>query len=352
MKINGEISSKILTIAPHYLPPKGGITQVIYSYDKFVFENFQFIPLMKGKSVMARRISIFISLVKLFFRLIFNKGIRIIHIHSASYRSFQHSVLFMKVAKMHNRKVVMHIHGGGFAEYYETKPQWIKSMLNKCDVVVALTSFWERFFKEKVGCKNVIQINNIIEEPQYKATTKDNTCKHLLFLGKICNDKGIYDLIEVIIEHRIEFDGKLVLHIGGGGEVDKLNTIIENEALQDIIKYEGWINGDKKISLFNQCDVYVLPSYIEGLPISILEALSYGHYIISTTIGGIPEIIKNKEEGVLFTPGDKEALYNILKEVISNNTLLENKEKRIEISNKHTPKEVAKELLSMYKKLL
>lgn len=352
MKIDSGISSKVLTISQDYLPPRGGIAQVVYSYDNFVFENFKSLRIKKRKNIWISRLHIIITMLKLTTLLIFDRNIKIVHIHTASYNRFYFNTYYLRIAKLFNKKVIMHIHGGGFAKYYETKPQWIKSMLDKCDVVVALTSFWERFFKEKVGCKNVIQINNIIEEPQYKATTKDNTCKHLLFLGKICNDKGIYDLIEVIKEHRIEFDGKLVLHIGGGGEVDKLNTIIENEALQDIIKYEGWINGDKKISLFNQCDVYVLPSYIEGLPISILEALSYGHYIISTTIGGIPEIIKNKEEGVLFTPGDKEALYNILKEVISNNTLLENKEKRIEISNKHTPKEVAKELLSMYKKLL
>ena len=227
MPINKDLCKHILTIAPHYLPPQGGITQVIYNYDKYVFEEFQFLPLMKGKTVIARRFSIIISLIRLFFKLLFNKSIRIIHIHSASYSSFQHSVLFMKVAKMHNRKVVMHIHGGGFAKYYDTNPKWIKSMLDRCDTIVALTSYWEEFFKEKVGCKNVVQISNIIEAPQYNETVKNATCKNFLYLGKVYKEKGIYDLIDVIKAHKDELEGKMVLHIGGGGEIEKLNRIIK-----------------------------------------------------------------------------------------------------------------------------
>ncbi len=352
MLINKEICEQILTIAPHYIPPKGGVMQVIYNYDKCVFEKFQFLPLMKGNSIITRRFSILISLIKLFFKLLFNRNIKIVHIHSASYRSFLHSVLFMKIAKMYNRKVVMHIHGGGFAKYYETNPKWIKLMLDRCDIIVALTQYWENFFKEKVGCRNVVQINNIIEAPQYIETTKNNNCKHILFLGQVCKNKGIYDLVDVIKEHKSEFNGKMVLHIGGGGETEKLNAIIEKNSLQDIIIYEGWVGGNKKISLFNDCDIYILPSYIEGLPISILEALSYGHYIISTTVGGIPEIITNEEAGVLINPGNKEELYEVLRKTIDNKSLGETREKRITISKKHQPLEVAKELLKTYKKLL
>lgn len=352
MHINKSISEQILTIAPYYLPPKGGVTQVIYIYDKYVFEKFQFLPLMKGNSVIVRRISIIVSLIKLFFLLFIKRSIKIIHIHSASYRSFQHSVLFMKIAKIYNRKVVMHIHGGSFAKYYETNPKWIKSMLEKCDIVVALTSYWTKFFKEEVGCKNVVQINNIIEAPKIEKTIKDNTCKHLLFLGNICRDKGIYDLINVIKDHKSEFEGKMILHIGGGGETQTLNRMIEENSLQNIVKYEGWVNGDKKVLLFNKCDIYILPSYFEGLPISILEALSYGLYIISTTVGGIPEIVKSLEAGILFTPGNKDALYESLKQMINNKSLAETRERRIEISKKHLPEEVAKELLRTYKQIL
>jgi glycosyltransferase involved in cell wall biosynthesis len=246
----------------------------------------------------------------------------------------------------------MHIHGGAFAEYYNTNPVWIKSMLERCDVVIALTAYWEDFFKNKVGCKNVVQVNNIISAPQYNGATKDKKCRHLLFLGKICKDKGIYDLIEVINEHKSEFNGKIKLHIGGSGEVNKMKRMIEEGSLQYIIEYEGWVSGDKKTDLLNHCDVYVLPSYKEGLPISILEGLSYGHYIISTTVGGIPEIITNEKTGILFTPGDKDALYRALKEVVNNRRISETKEARIEISKHYFPEEVGKELLEIYKKIL
>lgn len=75
--------------------------------------------------------------------------------------------------------------------------------------------------------------------------------------------------------------------------------------------------------MLNGADVYVLPSYKEGLPISILEAMSYSLPVISTRVGGIPEIIMNGKNGLLINPGDKEALYeSIIKLKIVKNYVL------------------------------
>lgn len=104
--------------------------------------------------------------------------------------------------------------------------------------------------------------------------------------------KGIYDILDVLSEHREEFLNKLEFLFGGDGDVEQVQAIIREQNLNNIAKYQGWVSGIKKERLLNQADAYILPSYNEGLPISVLEAMSYSLPIISTTVGGIPEILK------------------------------------------------------------
>ena len=83
-----------------------------------------------------------------------------------------------------------------------------------------------------------------------------------------------------------------------------------------MISYEGWISGEHKIRLLNQANAYILPSYNEGLPISILEAMSYQLPIISTKVGGIPEIVKDGVNGYLIEPGNKQQLKSAIDKLI------------------------------------
>jgi glycosyltransferase involved in cell wall biosynthesis len=99
--------------------------------------------------------------------------------------------------------------------------------------------------------------------------------------------------------------------------------------------------------------VYVLPSYNEGLPISILEAMSYGKPVISTSVGGIPEIVKPGYNGWLFKPGDHAALNLIMEEVLGNRERLkEYGNNSMKTTSNYTPKAVVKSLEKLYAKML
>jgi glycosyltransferase involved in cell wall biosynthesis len=82
----------------------------------------------------------------------------------------------------------------------------------------------------------------------------------------------------------------------------ELEAAIAESGLGDCVHFNGFVSGDAKAGLLSRTDVFVLPSYNEGLPISILEAMSYGCAIVSTPVGGIPEVVK--DNGVLVKPGD------------------------------------------------
>ena len=310
-KIKGD---NVLTIGCDFMPPKGGIAQVIYTYKNEVYDCFHFIKNSGNCSKFQNVILALQGCLKLFLFIVNHNKIRIVHIHTASFVSFRRAAVFVSISKLFNRNVILHIHGGGFREYYKTNPKWIKSILDRCDRVIALTDSWQSFFHE-IGCKNVFVVKNIIPNPLINNVEKDEMI-HLLFLGWIVKEKGIFDIVEVLSEHKKECEGKIILHIGGDHEVEKLKHMIALNKLEGIIRYEGWVSGDKKTRLLNIMDAFILPSYMEGLPISILESLSYGKPVITTPVGGIPEVV-NQRNGFFFKPGDKRELWSIIESIIS-----------------------------------
>ena len=310
-KIKGD---NILTIGCDYMPPKGGVAQVIYNYKNEVYDCFHFIKNSGNGNKLQNAIVALLGCLKLLLLIFNHNKIRIVHIHTASFVSFRRAAVFVRISKFFNRNVVLHMHGGGFREYYKTNPEWIMSILDRCDRIIALTDSWQSFYHE-IGCKDVFVVKNIISDPLINHIEKGEMI-HLLFLGWIVKEKGIFDIVEVLSEHKKECEGKIVLHIGGDHEVEKLQHIITSNQLDGIIKYEGWVSGDKKIQLLNIMDAFILPSYMEGLPISILESLSYGKPVITTPVGGIPEVI-NQKNGFFFKPGDKREMWSIIKSIIN-----------------------------------
>ena len=161
---------------------------------------------------------------------------------------------------------------------------------------------------------------NIVEKSNISRVNFVETKQPLvfLFLGAIGKRKGIFDLLEVLSENKNKLMDKMVLLIGGNGEEKKLTDYIQENELSSWVKFVGWVNGEKKKSLLLQSNVYILPSYNEGLPLSILEAMSYQLAIISTPIGGIPEVVKEGINGYLVNPGDKTALFQSITNVLQN----------------------------------
>lgn len=113
-------------------------------------------------------------------------------------------------------------------------------------------------------------------------------------------------------KHREEFEGKIKIRIGGNRETDKLVLLIKDKKLEGIIEYIGWVDEDKKPVLFFTSDIYIQPSYWEALGIAILEAMSYGLPVVASNTGGIPEIVKDGQNGLLVIPGDIDGLFETI----------------------------------------
>lgn len=347
-KIN---TKNIIVIGCDYTHPQGGIAQILYNYDKYVYENFRCIVNSKKGSIISKVFTALFSYLQFFFYLLCDYKIKIVHIHTASYNSFKRSSCFINLAYLFNKKIILHMHGGAFKEYYAQQYKFVNRVFAKCDKIITLSESWSKFYKSILPEQKVAIVNNLIPPPVFNENfKKDSNKKHILYLGLITEQKGIFDLLEVLSKHKAYFEDKLVLHIGGNGKIEKLKKFIDLHNLNNMVIYEGWVSGEKKIELFNLANAFILPSYIEGLPVSILEAMSYGLTILTTPVGGIPEII-NENNGVLFTPGAEEEIYHALHEYI-NNKYETRRMYGKEQAKAYFPEVVTEQLKSIYKEFL
>ena len=157
----------------------------------------------------------------------------------------------------------------------------------------------------------------------------------------------------MIAEHKTCFQGKVIIHIGGEGKSDQLKSIIEENGLQDIIDYKGWVNEEGKNILFHEVNGFILPSYNEGLPVCILEAMSFGLPIIATRVGGIPEIMEDGVNGFLFERGDKDAMKSAMMAYIENPYLLEEHgNASFNLVQRYYPERIIPEIEGIYRSLL
>ena len=304
-----SVFGSVLTVGPDFDPPKGGIAQVVYNYRRDVFgPGFHFIANSCSGSKVRKALRALLAVLDMVWMLAVKRQIRIVHIHTASYTSFTRSCLYMAIAKAMGRKVIMHVHGGAFRDYYSGNKSYVARKLRQCDCVVVLSDFWRRFMADEVGVNRVEVVNNIIPKPEFSTTVADDGKLHAMFMGLLIRDKGIYDLIEALALIKNELEGRFVLHVCGTGETEAVKARISERGIDDLVSLEGWVSGQAKTWLMNWCQLFVLPSYIEGLPLSILEAMSYKMCIVASSVGSIPELLSGTAFGEMVKPGDAGAL--------------------------------------------
>ena len=319
------------------LTSNGGIASVIkayyavyrkgnYPFKLFLLKTYYY----KDKSKLFELL-VFIQSIFRFFQLVLFRNIKLLHIHSSADISFVRKSIFVILGKVFNKKIIIHIHSSKFYDFFMSENKFLTSYIRlvfySCDLVIVLCNDWEQKLKTKYPKANIKRLVNpvVLPEENIKIYQASISAKFtILFVGFFIESKGIKDLLKVarMIKDKNIID--LKIQIAGKGELENyIKQFIEENKLQDLVVLVGWISGKKKEELFRSSDVFVLPSYKEGMPISILEAMSYGLPVISTNIAGIPDVITDGENGYMIIPGDTTELYNKIIYLKENKQLLD-----------------------------
>ena len=311
---------------------KGGMWTVVENYlrsEKFN-KNVQlkYIPTSVTGSLIKRMLFSFFAIIRVLIFTIFN-NYEILHVHMSERGSVFRKNIIMKISKIRNAKIIIHMHGAEFEKWFKllkpSKQNKVIEILNSCDKILILGNYWEKFIGSlmKDKSKIVILYNSVYVPNKYYYNEKS---KKVLFLGLIGKRKGIYDLLNSVlyINKNEKFIGEICLY-GPDDTEEGIDNLIEKEGLQNYVKYCGWLSNEEKEKVFKETSINILPSYNEGLPMTILETMAYGIPNISTSVAAIPEAI-NETNGMLVEPGNIEELAKKL------NSLLKDTSKRKEMS--------------------
>lgn len=309
------------------LNTKGGMVSVVKNYLNYRnWDDYcvKFIPTHFDTNKWIVMLFFAVQFAKIWWT-VKTKKIEIAHLHTAERGSFWRKTFLMHFFHKHDIKVILHHHAAEFEDFYkkcsETQKEKVRNALAEADVNIVLSERLIPMIKNKEPKARVEFLYNAVSTyPQNPYSTES---KVVLFMGRLGVRKGVFDLIEAIkrLDDRIPDDVKFCL-CGDVGEEEVKNKIAELE-IQHRVAHVGWIDGVQKKEYISSAMINCLPSYNEGLPMSILETMAAGIPNISTNIASIPEVIKDGENGFLIEPGDVDALTEKLYQLIQNKDLRE-----------------------------
>lgn len=316
------MNKKILIIGPSTRRSKGGMATVIEGImtDNKLNSNYN-IKMHESYSdgnILYRLIFSIVAYIRFIF--IYNKY-DLFYIHMASYGSTFRKGYYIRFLNKRNKKIILHVHGAEYLIFYnnlsEKKKKKVQEIWLNSHTVIALSDKWKTEFEHLFNHKNIIVINNGIDTEQYEngKCIIENVRHKFLFLGRLGKRKGTYDIVSAI-EKLTKIYPDILVYMAGDGEISQVKNLINKKKLNNNIKIMGWIDFENKVKLLQKVCTVLLPSYNEGLPMTILEGMAAGKVIISTNVGGIPELVENNVNGLIINPGDIDALCKAMKRVI------------------------------------
>ncbi|MGH8001042.1 MAG: glycosyltransferase family 4 protein, partial [Brasilonema sp.] len=234
----------------------------------------------------------------------------LVHIHIADGGSILRKAIIAVIALVFRQPILMHAHGPAFHLTYSKLPNWIQQWLSwifrRCHGFIVMSQSWKDFYVPNLGLdeKQVYILPNPVELPS-EVPQRSNVAKvRLVFLGRIGQRKGVFDLIQAFAHLPTDLKDRSELILAGDGKIEEGRELVENLKLTKHVTFLGWINSEQRNHLLATANVFVLPSYNEALPMALLEAMAWGLPVIATDVGGIPEVVISNKNGLLVTPGN------------------------------------------------
>ncbi len=240
-----------------------------------------------------------------------------------------------------------------------------KKVLSNADQIISVSHALEKTAEEIVMPLKQIRvlhngcdfINNSFKEDDRVKIRKnigisDNESV-IIFVGALMRDKGVYELINAFTKISAKHPAVQLIILGEGPENNSLNKIISNNRLNNKIHLIGSHPHDEVYLWLKASDLFVLPTYNEGLPNALLEAMACGLPVIASKVGGIPEVVKDGENGILIAAKNAGALYQALDQMLLNVNLSKGMGKKGKelIENEFTWESNAKKMTDLYESL-
>lgn len=352
--------ARVFMIGPR-LSVRGGISTIerIYfqQWDRSRFELVHVGTYGDQSASISKKALIFSAALLRVITLLTFRPPDVIHAHFSWRGSFRRKAMVVALARLFGiRRILMHCNASRFREFWEeSSPRrraWIRKVLSRANTLIVVSRSWERYFEENGIAKRIRVLYNPVACPE-SVPEPGTRKKAVLFLGELGARKGTYDVLTAA--KRLFADHPdTELWFAGNGDLDGVERRVEEERWENRVRVLGWVVGEEKDRLLREASVFLLPSYNEGLPLAMLEAMAHGMPVVVSDVGGIPEAVQDGEDGFLIKAGDVDAIVDRVGRLLGDPDLAHGMglNARERVSRQFEVRHILEELYSIYDELL
>lgn len=237
---------------------------------------------------------------------------------SLTMRSILRDFPLIIVAQLLRKKMILHIHGG---EYLEDKnpPKWagyiLKKSFSKNNPIIVLGNSERELLSNRYGATNIHVIPNcvdLIDAKNYQDTESIRSPLKLIYIGRIDKNKGIDYILDALIMFKDKNETSFLFRMAGTGPDKDFYVPKFKSRLGTSFEYKGVVTGKEKTELLLESNIFLLPSLYEGLPISLLENMSFGNVPVVTDVGSIGSVVTDGINGIIVKRHSAEDIYAAL----------------------------------------
>lgn len=276
----------------------------------------------------------------------------IVHFHMSEPPSAIRKSFFFPFAMLLGKKTIVHFHSFSPATTINGKYKRVyRYLFSHADIVIVLSKSWKKVVNDtfNLGDKVRVIYNPCTAELNPREYAKKN---QILYAGTINMRKGYQDMIESFADIANDFPEWQIV-FAGNGDIEQGKILAEHLGISNQTVFVGWVSGEFKDKVFKESRIFCLPSYAEGFPMAVLDAWAYGLPVITTPVGGIPDVADDGRNMLLFPPGDKKELTHQMRRLITDTNLrqtIASNSKKLAMT-KFNIETINSEIKSVYKEL-
>ena len=310
----------VLILGPHRAAVSGVSTHLNLLLGSTLQHGYDLVHFQVGsegreENAFTRIARLVLSPFALFASIVFRQ-VSIVHLNtSLNVRAYWRDLAYLLVAKLLRARVVYQVHGGKLPHEFftgELARGFLRWTLMLPDFVVVLAQAELDAYRLFVPEQQVTLVPNGIDTaPFARVPTVSGETGHplrLVYIGRLAREKGLYETLQGLrLAQELGVDARLVI-AGEGAEESRLRRYAQALGVGAKVAFAGAVFGEDKVRLFAGSDAMVLPSYAEGLPYALLEAMAAGVPVIATPVGAIPDVVSTGTHGLLVPPRDGRAI--------------------------------------------
>ncbi|WP_395050187.1 glycosyltransferase family 4 protein [Flavobacterium sp.] len=310
-------SPKVLIVATSPRS-RGGITSVIEAHqrgEQWKKYHCIWIETQIDKNIIIKTYYLIASLIQFILIISFYD---IVHIHTSTSNCATLKSPFVFISRLLKKKIIIHLHIGDQIDTY-VNHFLFKYVVNSANIIIVLSNNIKHKLQTLYNLKNEIKV---IYNPCKNVQILDyhKRSKYILFAGYLNHNKGYRDLIQAFALISKKFPEWKVI-IAGNGEIQIAKDLVQSLKMESQIEIKGWVSGKDKDEMFRKASVFCLSSQSEGFPMSVLEAWSYGIPVICTLVGGLPDVIVDSGNALVYDFGNIDKLASQLSRMINDDEL-------------------------------